>query len=121
MNALRGRRLPSAFTPAAAPPPLTWLCASWPAGTPRLRHMRRDRLDCMSGSLLALSLSLTRASRTSVHRESLHLLSLEVVWRYTCGLTFGFFCTSALSVLLLKKGLSVHLGLLLAGLAAASH
>ena len=34
----------SAFTPAAALLfSLTWLCASWSAGTPRLRHVCTDR------------------------------------------------------------------------------
>ena len=34
----------------------TWLCASWSAGTPRLGHVREDRLVCMSGGALQLFL-----------------------------------------------------------------
>ena len=42
------------FTPAAASSSsLTWFCASWSAGTPRLRHVRKDRPVFMySGAFL---------------------------------------------------------------------
>ena len=33
---------------------LTWLCASWSAGTPRLRHVRKDRPVYMSGGAFLL-------------------------------------------------------------------
>ena len=90
----------SAFTPAAAPSySLTWLCASWSAGTPQ----------GLTGLHAWWSLSaLSRASRTSgitfsaaAHDCSSRVTapsSLEMVWRYTCGLTFGFF--SALELVL---------------------
>ena len=49
----------SAFFPAALlfSLTLTWLRASWSAGTPRLRHVRIDRPVFMSGGAFELSLS----------------------------------------------------------------
>ena len=43
---------------------LTWLCASWTAGTPRLRNVRNDRPVYMSGGAFLLeSLSLVLHAR----------------------------------------------------------
>ena len=72
----------NAFTPAAASSLffLTWLCASWSAGTPRLRHVRKDRPVYMSGGAFSHSFSLVLSARlaplhrlpfTTVLRESL--------------------------------------------------
>ena len=107
----------SAFTPAAASSLFfdLALCASWSAGTPRLRHVRKDRPVYMSGGAFSLSFSLVLFARlapfrrlpfTTVHHESLSApsslsrgalhLALHLwtdVWS---------FCTSALSVLPLR-------------------
>ena len=95
-------RLPlSAFTPAAASSSsLTWLYVSWSAGTRRLRHVRKDRPVFMSDGAFLLSLVL-HARLASPSRLPLRVF-----------LHFG------LSFLPLRYGLSVHFGLLLAGLPA---
>ena len=53
---------------------LTWQCASWSAGTTRLRHVRKDRLVFMSGGAFELSLPLLapfpRVLLTTAHHES---------------------------------------------------
>ena len=67
-------RLPlGAFTPAAAAcccccccsssSSLTWLGVSWSAGTPRLRHVRKDLPVNMSGGAFSLSFSLVLHAR----------------------------------------------------------
>ena len=76
----------SAFLPAALlfslTLTLTWLRASWSAGSPRLRHARFDRTVYMSGG--AFKLSLPRASTHVWHRftccrSRLFIVSLLVV------------------------------------------
>ena len=54
----------SAFTFAAVVLFLTWLRASFSAGTPRLRHVRKNRSVFMSDGSPSCSLTLSRASST---------------------------------------------------------
>ena len=67
---------------------LTWLRASWSAGTPRLRCVRTDRQVYTSGGALLLSLSLVlQALLAPFRRLSLRTLSREsclCTWRLTC-------------------------------------
>ena len=46
---------------------LTWLRSSWSAGTPRLRHVRIDRLVFISGGALELSLNSSSSARELQH------------------------------------------------------
>ena len=75
-------------------------------------------LSALSLVLLARLASPSRLPLTTVHREVTAPSSLEMVRRYTCGPTFGFFRHFGLSFLPLRYGLSVYFGLLLAGLPA---
>ena len=103
----------SAFTFAAVFL-LTWPRASWSAGTPRLRRVCTDRPVYTSGGAKLLSF-VPPSLLAPFHRLPLSApCSLEVLctWLCACGLTFGSFCFSPLSVLHLRYGLRVHLGLL---------
>ena len=120
-------RLPlCAFTPAAASSSsLTWFCASWSAGTPRLRHVRKDRPVFMSGGAFLLSLScFTHVWHHLLGcRSQLFIASHcafisrdgSAVHLWTDVQVFLHFGSSFLP---LRYGLSVHFGLLLAGLPA---
>ena len=46
----------------------TWPCASWSAGTPRVRHVRKDRPVYMSGGAFLLSFSLVLHARLASSR-----------------------------------------------------
>ena len=104
-------RLPqSAFTFAAVSL-LTWPRASWSAGTPRLRRVSTDRPVYTSSGAKLLSF-MPPSLLAPFHRLPLSATcSLDVLctWLHACGLSF---CFSPLSVLHLRYGLRVHLGLL---------
>ena len=80
---------------------LTWLCASWLAGTPQLRHVREDRPVYMSrGALLLENLTLVLLALLA----SPSRLPFSIVLRESRFFVCTFVCTSALSVLLLHDG-----------------
>ena len=84
---------------------LTWLCASWSAGTPRLRHVRKVLPVYMSGGAFSLSFSLVLSARLApFHRlpSRLFIVSLFVCPSFLEALDVWSFCTSALSVLPLR-------------------
>ena len=60
---------------------LTWLRASWSVGTPRLRHVRKDRQVFTSGGgSLSLLAPFLRVLLSTVHRES------SLCLHFSCGL-----------------------------------
>ena len=63
---------------------LTWHRASWSAGTPRLRHVRKHRQVFMSGGAFMLSLlaPFPRVLLATLHRDS----SLRSALGLSCGL-----------------------------------
>ena len=80
---------------------LTWPRASWSAGTPRLGRVCTDRPVYTSVGAKLLSF-MPPSLLAPFHRLPLSApCSLDVLctWLYACGLTFGSFCFSPLSVL----------------------
>ena len=100
----------SAFTFAAVFL-LTSPRASWSAGTDRLRRVCTDRPVYTSGGDKLLSF-MPSSLLAPFHHCTLLSLDVLCTWLQACGLTFRSFCFSPLSVLHLKYGLGVHLGLL---------